>query len=156
VTDVATVADAYAGPDELGGLQFGVEHMEWLAYCAEAFGFNVRVSKIQGAKPSLVTNIAAAQHERWARVDQTCTEEAIDRGWFQPFPRSAAEREAEYERLSQVNQCLAGLGYGTTPPSKEAFVENMDWNVYANTPRGAPVSVHPDADASIPRDSVPA
>lgn len=148
--DVASLADAYGAFDEPGARFRSLEHLEWLTFCAEAFGFTTEISTTPGSPPSMLAHVTRAQLERWAEVNDICTSEAVQRGWVAPQPQSPEELRTEYRRLLDVNDCLAQLGYGTQPPSEDAFVEGFYWNVYANTPRGGRVGVSPGAQGALP------
>lgn len=148
--DVVAVADSYGRFDDLGARFNSLPHMEWLAYCAEAFGFETTIASIPGSPASLTAHVTEAQRERWRQVDSTCTEEAVRRGWVIAQSLTPDELRAEYRYLLQVNECLTGLGYGTEVPSEDAFVEGTEWEVYANTPFGSMVSVAPEAADELP------
>lgn len=150
--DVVTVGDAYGRFDEPGARFNSWPHMQWLSFCAAAFGFETTIENIPGSPAGLTAHVNQDQLERWAQVDAMCTGEAVRRGWVTPQARSPEERRAEYRYLLEVNDCLSGLGYGTNPPSEDAFVEGAEWEVYANTPYGGQVSVAPGAQGSVPPD----
>jgi len=151
--DVVSVADAYGRFDEPGARFNSWPHMQWLSFCAGAFGFETTIENIPGSPASLTAHVSEDQQERWVQVDQTCTEEAVRRGWVIPQPRTPEERRAEYQYLLEVNECLKELGYGTDPPSEDAFVEGAEWEVYANTPYGGSLSVVPGAADELPPDA---
>jgi len=152
--DVVSVADAYGRFDEPGARFNSWPHMQWLGFCAQAFGFETTIENIPGSPAGLTAHVSQDQLERWAQVDAMCTEEAVRRGWVIPQPRSPEERRAEYRYRLGVNECLAELGYGTDPPSEDAFVEGTEWDVYANTPYGGQISVAPGAPGGLPPDVV--
>lgn len=127
-----------------------IEAVEWLAYCAEAFGFSVTITTGPGQPPILFTDATAEQLPRWVEVQEACAAESYDRGWVEPFPTTPEQLAAYYERLLEVNACLEDLGYGTTAPSLETFLEDPDWNVYANTPVGAGLVNAPSAGEDLP------
>lgn len=151
--DVIAVADSYGRFDEPGARFNSWPHMQWLAFCAEAFGFETTIENIPGSPASLTAHVNRDQLERWAQVDQMCTEEAARRGWVIPQPRTPEERRAEYRYLLEVNECLTELGHGTDPPSEDAFVEGAEWEVYANTPFGGSLSVAPGAADDLAPDA---
>jgi hypothetical protein len=138
LVDVRDVADSYAAPEDPPYDSRSLERVEWLSYCLAAFGFQTTVVTEPGAAPTLLgPSLPHAQLELWAAADEMCSDEAVARGWFTPIPISPDELRAEYRHLVEVNECLTDLGYGTDPPSEERFVEEREWNVYANTPMGA-------------------
>jgi len=154
VVDVEAVADSYGAFEETGAPFGSLAHMQWLLFCVRAFGFAAEISMVPGANPGVYGKVTSAQRERWAMVDQLCSDEAVRRGWIQPQPMSREQRDAEYDRLVEVNECLTGIGYDTDPPSRDAFVDGAEWNVYANTPRGGPLGVAPSAGSNLPADVV--
>lgn len=144
--DVAAVADSY--PQMTDGDPRdprSIESVEWLAYCGEAFGFDVTIVTGPGQPPLAWTNAPNDQMGRSAEVQDACKAEAVSRGWIMPVPSTPEQLRVEYRRLSNVNECLAGLGYGTSPPSLEEFLEAGEWNVYANTPKGGTLVIAPSA-----------
>jgi hypothetical protein len=150
---VIEVADSYAGFRDARGPadRRSIEATEWLAYCAEAFGFSVTVHIRPGQPPLAFTDAATDdQISRWVEVEKACMAESYDRGWVAPYPTTREQLTAYYELLLEVNACLADLGYGTTAPSLEAFLEEGDWNVYANTPVGAVLVNTPFAGDDLP------
>src|SRR3990172_10017151 len=133
--DVAAVAESY--PQMTDGDPRdprSIESAEWLAYCGEAFGFDMTIVTGPGQPPLAWTNAPSDQMGRSAEVQDACKAEAVSRGWIMPVPTTPDQLRAEYQRLSDVNECLVGLGYGTPAPSLEKFLEEGDWNVYARTP----------------------
>lgn len=150
-SDVVSIADAYGQFDEPGARFNSWPHIQWLAFCAEGFGFETTIENIPGA-PGLTAHVNQDQRERWARVDRMCTDEAARRGWLIPQPRTPEERRAEYRYLLEVNECLSELGYATDPPSEDAFVEGTEWDVYASTPYGGHLGVAPGAAGGLPPD----
>lgn len=147
--DVEAIADAYAGTGMEEVPRGSLDHLEWLQYCAQEFGFTSTISTVPGQPPTMVADVHDEQRELWMAVDRACTREAVERGWVQPVPQSDDELREEYRRLLGINDCLAELGYGTEPPSEEAFIDGAEWNVYANTPRGGLVLVAPSAGSQF-------
>lgn len=155
-TDVGAVADSYSIPDGTPFGHFGLQHMEWLAYCATEFGFETTLDTRPGQRPTVfIPPMPFEQLPRWEEVNQACTAEAVSRGWVKPLPSTPEQLREEYQRLLAVNECLTELGYGTDPPSEERFLEERIWEVYANTPLGgAQVVVAPMAGDNLPADVV--
>jgi len=149
---VTEVANSYAGFRDARGPvdRRSIEANEWLAYCGEAFGFSTTVHTGSGQPPHLSADVTHDQLPRWIEVQETCAAESYARGWVEPFPTTPDQLAVYYERLLEVNACLADLGYGTTAPSLEAFLEEGDWNVYANTPVGAGLVNAPSAGDDLP------
>lgn len=151
LADAGAIADSYPAPEDPPYDHFSLEHMEWLSFCAAEFGFEATLVNEPGQRPAVfVSNLAAAQRDRWAQVDGMCTAEAVNRGWVEPIPTTPDQLREEYRRLVDVNDCLAALGYGTDPPSEERYLDERDWNVYANTPTGAQLFVAPTAGTDLP------
>lgn len=147
--DVVAVADAYTFVQP-GALFNSWPHMEWTAFCAERFGFETTIENVPGSRATLNAQVSREQLDRWVEVDSACTAEAVRRGWVIGQPSSPEEFRAEYQRLLRVNACLTDLGYGTDPPSEDAFVEGAEWNIYANTPMGSEVGIMPGTQDSLP------
>lgn len=150
--DVAALADSYATPPNPPYDPNSLEAAKWLAYCAEGLGFATTISTVPGQSPTLVAKVTAEQRDRWAVVEQECTQVAVRRGWVEAVPSTPEELRQEYQRLREVNECLDRIGYGTDPPSEEAFVAGEEWNVYANTPLGSELAVAPSAGDKLPAD----
>jgi hypothetical protein len=149
---VTEVADSYPHfRNAIGAVdRRSIEAVEWLAYCAEAFGFSVTITTGPGQPPILFADATDEQLPRWVEVQEACAVESYHRGWVAPYPTTREQLVASYERLLEVNACLEDLGYGTTAPSLEAFLEDPDWNVYANTPVGAGLVNAPSAGEDLP------
>jgi len=151
VFDAGDVAGAYPAPEDPPYDHFSLEHMEWLSFCLAEFGFATTVVNQPGQRPTLhASDFDQALRDRWMQVNEMCTDEAVNRGWVQPIPTTPDQLREEYRRLLAVNDCLAALGYGTDAPSEERYLEERDWNVYANTPTGAQLVVAPIAGADLP------
>lgn len=150
-TDVAAVADDYPVPDGIPFGYFGLQHKEWLSFCAAAYGFEATLDTRPGQQPTVIAPpMPYEQLSRWAEVNDACTAEAVSRGWVRPLPSTPEELREEYRRLLAVNECLTELGYGTDPPSEERFLDEGIWEVYANTPQRAQLVVAPTAGDDLP------
>jgi hypothetical protein len=149
---VEAAADSYPEPDGVPWDYLSLSHVEWLAYCTKAFGFESVIMNEPGQPPTLFTNVAGEQRFRLSEVHELCTAEAQKRGWVKPALPAEAELRAEYGRLVATNDCLTQLGYGTDPVSWDTYRETRDWNVYANTPRGSALVVAPSAGTDLPED----
>jgi len=152
--DVSDVADSYPRPENPPYDSHSVEYLGWLSFCAGAFGFSATIVTIPGAAPTLFTDSATtpALRDRWMQVNDLCMSEAAARGWVEPIPTTPEQLRAQYEHLMGVNRCLTELGYGTDPPSEAKYLEDRDWNVYANTPIGSQLGLAPSAGTDLPAD----
>jgi hypothetical protein len=136
--DAGDIADSYSAPEDPPYDYRSLEQVEWLSFCTAAFGFESTIVTVPGARPTLIfPDAPAAQQERWVEVNEMCTAEGIERGWFTGIPSSPDELREEYRHLVAVNECLTELGYGTEPPSETRYLEERVWDIYANTPMGA-------------------
>ena len=136
--DAGDIADSYSAPEDPPYDYRSLEQVEWLSFCTAAFGFESTIVTEPGARPMLIfPDAPAAQQDRWVEVNEMCTAEGIERGWFTGIPSSPDELREEYRHLVAVNECLTELGYGTEPPSETRYLEERVWDIYANTPMGA-------------------
>jgi hypothetical protein len=136
--EVGDIADSYSAPEDPPYDYRSLEQVEWLSFCTAAFGFESTIVTVPGARPTLIfPDAPAAQQERWVEVNELCTAEGIERGWFTGIASSPDGLREEYRHLVAVNECLTELGYGTEPPSETRYLEERVWDIYANTPMGA-------------------
>jgi hypothetical protein len=149
--DVGDIADSYSAPEDPPYGYRSLERVEWVFFCTKAFGFESTIVTVPGAAPTFFgPGLPAAQQERWGEVNEMCTAEGIERGWFTGLPSSPDDLREEYRHLVAVNECLTELGYGTEPPSEARYLEERMWDIYANTPMGWQLVLAPWALADAP------
>jgi hypothetical protein len=149
--DVGDIANSYSAPEDPPYDYRSLERVEWLSFCTTAFGFESTIVTVPGAAPTFfLPDVPAAQQERWVEVNEMCTAEGIERGWFTGLPSSPDDLREEYRHLVAVNECLTELGYGTEPPSEARYLEERMWDIYANTPMGWQLVLAPWALADAP------
>lgn len=149
------IADRYVPDTQVPFGHDSWAYHRWIQSCASGFGIEVELSASDpGNPPGMLAKITSTQRERWLEVEGACAAAAEGRGWLSPKPSTDEELRTEYQRLVEVNECLMALGFGSEPPSEEAFVDGARWDVYAATPFGSELSLAPTAGPWVPRDVV--